>query len=296
MQQLTILFADLAGSTKLYQTEGDARAHQLISNSLARMKEVVEQNNGTLLRTVGDAVLASFPSTEDAFHGAVGIQLAHNNSLLSLRVGFHYGEVIPDKGDLYGNAVNIAARVASFAKADEICITHDCLAQLPESLKSRTDFLDLVDFKGIDEPMSVYRVYWSNETTASHTMIITPSNLQERYSASQELQIKVNEEQIQLTAKMKSVTIGRGTDNDIVIDHKSTSRNHATIKFTHGRFLMKDNSTNGTYVDRSGRPLDFLRREEIILDQDGRIGFGWKPADDDHFIITFRLVVEEETA
>lgn len=280
----------------MYQAEGDARAHQLISDSLARMKEVIEQNKGTLLRTVGDAVLASFPSTEDAFHGAVGIQLAHNNSLLSLRVGFHYGEVIPDKGDLYGNAVNIAARVASFAKADEICTTHDCVAQLPEALKSRTDFLDQVDFKGIDKPLPVYRVYWSNDAVANQTMIMTPSNLPERYNVSQYLEIMVNSERLKLTAEKKSVSFGRGTNNDVVINHKSTSRNHASIEFTHGRFLVKDNSTNGTYVDRTGRPIDFLRREEIVLDQFGCIGFGWKPADDDDVKITFRLVVEEEMA
>jgi len=129
-QTLTVLFADLAASARLYQTQGDVEAHQLVSDSLRCMHNVVDQQHGTLLRSVGDAVLASFQHADSAYLAAIDIQKAHQGLNLPVRVGFHHGKVIHDGGDVYGSAVNLAARVAAFCKADEICTTEDTIRQL----------------------------------------------------------------------------------------------------------------------------------------------------------------------
>lgn len=291
MQEITVLFADLANSTRLYQTNGDVEAHRLISDSLATMKTVIEEHDGVLLRTVGDAVLASFDNTENAFHAAIGIQQAHQETTMRVRVGFHYGEVIPDKGDIYGNAVNIAARVASFAKADEIYTTLDCIERIPVIFRSKTEFLDLIDFKGIKEALAVHRVNWTDNTLL--TEIATHVNRTARYSANQRLELICDDKKLDVSVSDSVVSFGRTEDNDVLINHESTSRNHASIEFVHGRFVLKDNSTNGTYVARPGKLMDFLRREELTLDQYGDIGFGWKPAVGIKPKISYRVVVED---
>ena len=142
-EALTIFFADIANSTRLYQDEGDVVAHRLITDCLVSLRQSVELYKGTLLRTVGDAVLASFHSSDDAMLAAIESQRLRKSSPLSIRIGFHAGEVIPDSGDVYGNAVNVAARVAGFANANEIFTTADSVRQLSPELIQATTFFDL---------------------------------------------------------------------------------------------------------------------------------------------------------
>jgi adenylate cyclase len=286
-QTLTVLFADLAGSTRLYQTQGDVEAHQRVSDSLQCMKSVIEHHSGQLLRTVGDAALASFESTDAAYLAAVDIQREHAALNLSVRVGFHYGEVIPDDGDIYGNAVNLAARVASFAEANEICTTEDAVAQLSIRHRSSTHYLDQVDFKGMSEPMSVYRVHWTGDN--GETTIITAVSRTERYKTNLVLELLIGAKHIRIDTSNPVVTFGRANDNDVIVDTESASRNHAKIELTRGRYLLHDSSTNGTYLIRGGFSPEFIRRESASLDNFGSIGLGFSPDTTSHHIIKFRV-------
>ena len=286
-QTLTVLFADLAGSTRLYQTQGDVEAHQRVSDSLQCMKSIVEHHSGQLLRTVGDAALASFESTDAAYLAAVDIQQEHTALNLSVRVGFHYGEVIPDDGDVYGNAVNLAARVASFAEANEICTTEDAVAQLSIRHRSNTHYLDQVDFKGMSEPMSVYRVHWADDS--GETAIITGVSRTERYKTNLVLELLIGAKRIRIDTSNPVVTFGRAYDNDVIIDAESASRNHAKIELIRGRYLLHDFSTNGTYLIRGGFSPEFIRRESVSLDNFGSIGLGFSPVTPSHHIIEFKV-------
>lgn len=286
-QTLTVLFADLAGSTRLYQTQGDVEAHQRVTDSLQCMKSVIERHSGLLLRTVGDAALASFESTDAAYLAALDIQREHRELNLSVRVGFHYGEVIPDAGDVYGNAVNLAARVASFAEADEICTTEDAVAQLSIRHRSSTHYLDQVDFKGMSEPLAVYRVHWTSDD--GETAIITAVSRTERYKTNLVLDLLIGAKRIRVDTSNPVVTFGRAYDNDVIVDIESASRNHAKIEFVRGRYLLQDSSTNGTYLIRGGFSPEFIRRESASLDNFGSIGLGFNPDSTSHHVIEFRV-------
>ncbi|MGK0321917.1 MAG: adenylate cyclase, partial [Granulosicoccus sp.] len=259
-QTLTVLFADLAGSTHLYQTIGDVEAHQLVTDSLQRMQVIVERHQGSLLKTVGDAVLASFEEANSAYLASIDIQREHQALSLSVRVGFHHGPVIPDGGDVYGNAVNLAARVAAFAEANEICTTEETVAQLPMRNRSSASFLASVDFKGISTAMPVYRIQWV-ENDQSETTIITTIKRTDRYQNNLVLDLVVGEKSIRIDTENPVLTFGRAANNDVTIDIESASRNHAKIEFVRGRFLIQDSSTNGTYIIRSGLSPEFIRRE-----------------------------------
>jgi class 3 adenylate cyclase len=286
-QTLTVLFADLAGSTRLYQTKGDVEAHQRVTGSLQCMRKVVERHRGTLLRTVGDAVLASFGQTDSAFLASIDIQREHQSMNLSVRVGFHHGQVIPDAGDLYGNAVNLAARVAAFAEADEICTTEDAVAQLSIRYRSSALFLDRVDFKGMDSPMPVYRIQWANDS--AETAIINAADRTQRYQTNLVLDLLIGSRRIRIDAGNPVLTFGRAFDNDVIIDIESASRNHARIELARGRYLLHDSSTNGTYLIRGGYSPEFIRRESASLDNFGSIGLGFSPDADSSHVIEFRI-------
>ncbi|MEE9318971.1 MAG: adenylate/guanylate cyclase domain-containing protein [Granulosicoccus sp.] len=287
-RELTVLFADLAGSTALYQTAGDVEAHRMVTDSLMAMKSVIENNQGILLRTVGDAVLASFDTTDAAFRASIAIQHQHIDSLMSVRVGFHFGEVIPDKGDIYGNAVNIAARVASFAKAEEIYTTEDSVEQLSIPMRSSTTFLDRIDFKGVLEPIRVYRVNWADE--APDTKIAGATSLTSRYATAFILDVMIGARHLRVDPGNPKLSFGRSVENDVVVNNDSTSRNHAAIEFYHGKYRLRDSSTNGTYIVRGGRKSEFIRREESVLEHFGSIGFGWDPTRVRADTISFKLM------
>lgn len=287
-QILTVLFADLAGSTRLYQIEGDAHAHQQVTHSLQCMRAVIERHGGELLRTVGDAALASFQTPDAAFCAAVDIQKEHAQLDLSVRVGFHHGEVIPDAGDVYGNAVNLAARVASFAEADEICTTEAAVAELSGCYRAETHYLDKVDFKGMMEPMSVYRVHWTGDQ--GETAIITAVSRTSRYPSDKVLELLVGAKQLRIDSDNPSLTFGRAFDNDVVIEVESASRNHARIEFVRGRYVLHDSSTNGTYILKSGISSEFIRRESVNLDNFGAIGLGFSPSEPTLQTIKYRLI------
>lgn len=286
-QTLTVLFADLAGSTRLYQTLGDVEAHQRVTESLHCMRAVVERHQGTLLRTVGDAVLASFLQTDSAYLAALDMQREHKALSMSVRVGFHYGEVIPDAGDVYGNAVNFAARVAAFAETDEICTTEDAVAQLSTQHRSNVVYLDRVDFKGMNEPMPVYRVQWAND--GAETAIVSAASRTQRYQNNLVLDLLIGARRIRIDRENPAVTFGRAFDNDVIIDIESASRNHAKIEMARGRFLIHDFSTNGTYLIRGGFSSEFIRRELASLDNFGSIGLGFSPDANSPHVIEFRI-------
>lgn len=290
---LTILFADVANSTRLYQNNGDVIAHRLIADCLDGLRCIVEMHDGQLLKTVGDAVLASFASAEDAMKAAIKSQRLQAESPLSIRIGFHTGEVIPDAGDVFGNTVNVAARVSSFANAEEIYTTEDTVRLLSKEMRSTTTFLDFVEFKGIHKPLPVYRVQWQDDSLtslASGTRIITAVRQSEKPRSDTALELSYGTNTIRVDESNKQIRIGREVDNDIIIDHESTSRHHAVIEYRLGRFSITDSSTNGTFVVREGTNAQFVRRETAGMESTGIVGAGWLPSSSDKDCISFRRI------
>lgn len=285
-QSIAILFADIGGSTKLYESIGDAEAHKLVARSLQRMEVAIQNNSGTLLRTVGDAALASFPNCDMAFHAAKSIQEQHSSSQLSVRIGFHYGPVIPDKGDVYGNAVNIAARVASLANLNEITTTETSVLLMSSALRQKAALLDFIQVKGIKDPLPVYRLFWRPEDE-SVTAIQTAVSISIRNPSNVELELTYCGQSFLVNQQNPLATIGRTEDCTLIVDNDCTSRNHASIELIQGKFYLQDQSTNGTYIVKTEQSPLFIRRESITIDQSGKIGAGWMPNADDTDIIHF---------
>lgn len=279
--ELAILFADIGGSTALYQRVGDAAAHQMIMDCLTAMRESVETAGGKLLRHVGDAVLASFTDCDSAFNAARAMHEAFRSSTLSVRVGFHWGEAIPDQGDVYGNAVNIAARVSSLANTDEIMVTQEVVSRLSAANVVRAQLLDRISVRGVQEPLEIHRLHWQQGETDQVTILYTPPLATEnvRHSGGFTLSLTCSGQEVSLSADGQSVTIGRSDSNSIQTAHSAASRVHATIECKAGKFILADRSTNGTYVSKHGTPAVFVHRDSYNLDGDGVLAVGFEPND-----------------
>lgn len=274
---LTILFADIGGSAALYRQEGDARAHQLVSHSLDCMKRAVETHRGRVLRTVGDSILASFEHVDEAWLGARAIQCAHRDLPLSVRVGFHHGPVIPDAGDVYGHAVNIAARVAEFARVGEIMATADAVSELSPTYQARVSAPGTIDVRGMPETLTVYRLQWDDEEPAVVTRVASSNEIVMADANDMRLRLSHDGEVLFAGPDREDVSLGRASDNDIRVVNDEASRHHAHLRYRHGQFLLQDESTNGTYVHKDSLMPFLVRRDSIVLDGRGVLSLGASP-------------------
>lgn len=288
--QLTILFADIGSSTDLYDRVGDTEAYALIAQSLAHMKQAVAANGGKVLRTVGDSVLASFENADQAFLSARAMQDAHTALPLAVRVGFHTGSVIPDGGDVYGHAVNIAARVAAFARVDEIMATEEAVRQLSIEHQSYASCGHAIDVRGVPDPVKVHRLRWQEHASAV-TQLAAGFQLRPSEQASLRLSVTYGSSQWFLGPGQSDITLGRSSENDIAVSNKEASRHHAQIRYRHGQFILHDESTNGTYVQKHTLIPFLVRRDSIVLDGQGVMCLGAQPdLEGDSELIKFELV------
>lgn len=177
--QMAILFTDLVGSTGLYEELGNAPMYVLVRRHFALLSEVVQQHQGTVVKTVGDAVMAAFELPEDAARAAIAcVQAAHKmtyeagrgtSRTLQLRAGVHIGPCLAVAGasgnvDYFGSAVNTAARVSELAQAGQVNLTHHVtrttnVKQLLETLKgSMAVAAESATVKGMAAPLAFTRI------------------------------------------------------------------------------------------------------------------------------------------
>src|SRR4029434_4950548 len=136
--EVAILFADVVGSTQLYEQLGDIKARQMVARCLDIMREATEVNQGTVIKTMGDEVMSTFPTADDAMSAARRMQaritrasdLAHDNGHVAIRIGCHYGPVVQEHRDIFGSAVHTANRMTSQAKAKQIITTLSTVQEL----------------------------------------------------------------------------------------------------------------------------------------------------------------------
>ncbi|MBC2744163.1 MAG: adenylate/guanylate cyclase domain-containing protein [Desulfosarcina sp.] len=163
---LTILFADIAESTRLYDTFGDFKARELISDCLSHLKELARENDGTVIKTIGDEVLCTFLTPNHAaetarqMHEEISFDPKMVQANIHLRIGFHHGEVLCEPGDVFGDAVNVAARMVELAKSDQIITNKETLVLMKKALKRRARIVDQTRVRGKDDIMEIHELVW----------------------------------------------------------------------------------------------------------------------------------------
>lgn len=288
---LCVLFADVSGSTRLYEKLGDADALRAVELCIERMCMVTQEGGGRIVKTIGDEVMAVFDSAPAGMSAACTIQQQMDalpplgGQKLGVRIGFHYGPVLIERQDCFGDTVNIAARMVGLAKSGQILTTNETIAALPPSLRESARDLDAVPVKGKAEAIRIFEVIWHEQ--ADLTMIATRTS--RTLTPAGRLVLSYQGAVVTLDAKGVSLAVGRDATNEVVVTGKQASRQHARFERRRDKFVLIDQSTNGTYVRFDGEEEIVLRREEAILRGRGLVGFGASIANCDGDVLEFEV-------
>ena len=290
-KKLAILFADISGSTALYEKLGDKLARQLISRCLAIMNGALATHNGTLIKTIGDEILCTFPTAEAALNAACEMQLAAQTDNQSsehsmyLRIGFHYGDVICEDSDIYGDAVNVAARVTAITRANQIMTTSAAVASLPPALHGKVRKILRADIRGKQEQLDIHQVTWEFEDMGS-TRIGMPA-FRKQHVDGNELTLTYRDQSYTVNEQNKKLLLGRDNSCQIRVKSDVASRQHANVELRFGNFILSDHSSNGSYIRYSNGEVTRLNREDAVLRGNGSISLGQPSPDNPSDLIEF---------
>ena len=282
--ELAILFADVVGSTRIYEVMGDTRARELVLTCVDIMRNATEQNHGTVIKTIGDEIMATFPTANDALNAASRMQhdirmhteLTIEGQPIAIRIGGHFGPVVLENRDIFGAAVHTANRMTSQAKAGQIMVTSSVVERLAPEWRSAVRQIDVATLRGKTSEDELYEVLWQKEDATSMLPAIALGG-GGRDNKFKRLRLKFQNQEIVLDEHRVSIAIGRAEENDVVIKGNLISRLHARIELTRHKFYVIDQSTNGTFVTTREGEESFVRRDTMQLKGEGLIGFGRAP-------------------
>lgn len=270
---LAVLFADVSGSTRLYEQLGDARALATMGRCLGLARDAAAGHGGRLIKTIGDEAMLVFPTADQAAAAAAEIQLKMaemarvDNLRVAFRIGFHFGAAIEMDGDVFGDSVNTAARMVALAKGGQIILSSFTAEALSPHLRGQLRELDVLTVKGKEKDIGIVELVWQD--SADLTALVTRPKARSAFC-----ELRHGARTIQLDAGTSSLTLGRDAQSDVVIADRLASRLHARIERRRDKFVLIDQSSNGTYVTVEGEREILLRREELLLRGRGHISFG----------------------
>jgi hypothetical protein len=191
---------------------------------------------------------------------------------LSLRIGFHAGPVVQRDGDVFGDTVNMASRLAAQATKGQVLTSADTVAKLSPLLRSSTRQLYDIAVKGKADEVSLCEVLWSKDPDVTDL----PLAQADKPTHDTRLRLRLGNREMVRKRRVESITIGRDPDSTLVLTEDETaSRQHCVIERRQNHFVIRDHSSNGTFIFVEGDKDDIvLRREEFVLRGHGWITFG----------------------
>lgn len=276
---VAVLFADISGSTRLYEQLGDTAAFTQISDCIEIFAATARTFEGWISKTIGDGLICVFPTADAAAQAACEMQARvsqrqaqYGKVKLAVRIGFHLGPVLRNGNEVFGDTVRLASEIAARATASHIAVSAPTAALLSPALNLRVRKLDPMPSSSRQHDLDIHEIAWDSsdtETDLSGRAGMTARLLEPRL---------VLEYRGQTRIFRQTLLIGRGETNDLVVDDPMTSRHHARIERRNDHFVLIDQSTNGTFVTVQGGREIPLRRSEFILFGEGRLACGDSPA------------------
>jgi len=294
--ELAILFADVVGSTQLYESLGDERARETVALCIDVMRKATEKNNGTVIKTMGDEVMATFPTPDDALNaGALMLRRVEESSELlvggdqvKVRIGCHYGPVVLENRDIFGSAVHTANRMTSQAKGGQILTTSGTVNRLSPAWRAAVRQIDIAHLRGRSDEMALFEVLWQSEDVTSMLPSLKMEDL--KPGSSTQLILDFDGHEYIMDETNDGLTMGRADGNGLVVKGNLISRQHARIELRKSHFVLIDQSTNGTFVAVDGEPEEyFVRRDSMQLHGSGAISLGKKAEAAKGRLVKFRL-------
>jgi class 3 adenylate cyclase len=270
----TILFVDLTDSTGLYERLGDEKALRYSSHAIACWQRIVDAVSGRVVKRIGDELLCVFPNAENAAQAALDIQCALDSGLPSVemelhaRIGFHAGPFLEENGDVFGDTVNLAARVVSLAQPGQILTTSDTVKELPPFFAMRSQTLGSTAVKGKSGSIGICELVWKAAIQTQFTPITNP------VAAEKSMLIRRGEDRFVIDCERPALRLGRFDHNDLVLESNVVSRSHCRIEYRRGRFVLIDESCNGTWLHPPNGEPRRVHQNELTLPRIGYLGLG----------------------
>jgi class 3 adenylate cyclase len=289
--ELAVLFADVVGSTELYRLLGDLHARDIVGTCIDVMSVATQQHQGTVIKTIGDEVMATFPSADDALNAAAQMhqqtashaQLKTQSRPVAIRIGCHVGPVVLEAGDVFGATVHIAKRVTDEAKGAQVLTTAATVEKVSTGWRTSCRPVGFATLKGVGGEVILFEVLWKKD--AEVTSMVRALDLPLR--PPRRLRLRTGDSDVLVDNQTRSVTIGRDKANRLVVEGTLISRLHARIDFHLNSFVLVDQSTNGTFVQTAGGEESFVRRDSVQIKGEGMIGLGRLPEQDSPQTIRF---------
>jgi class 3 adenylate cyclase len=294
LQCLAVLYADISGSSRLYEQFGDATAQRDIVRCLTLLTEVAQAHGGRLEQTIGDEVMCSFVLPERAAEAAVAMHeklreasaaKAFVSGTLRVRIGWHYGVAEASNGELGGALPIVAQQVTALSRPDEILASDAAVAALSSFWRDAAQRLDTIDSRVDGQPLTIYRLPWDKDEEVTHFRL---NKAPTRVITSMRLILRHGERELVLNADHRRCSIGRGRDSDLATGSRFTSKRHAEVVYRRGRFYVIDNSINGTFIAPDGGVVQHLHHEEAPLLGTGVIMFGSPTTKDPDASVNYR--------
>ena len=173
--EVAILFADVVGSTQIYDRFGDTKASETVAHCLEVMKDATHQFSGTVIKTIGDEVMSTFATVDDAMGAASQMQVrissdgegGEDRIPVSIRIGCHFGPVVKETNDIFGAAVHTANRMTSQAKANQIIISGTSVDQMSDEWKVQTRQIDVATVRGRLDEVALFELIWQPDEATS---------------------------------------------------------------------------------------------------------------------------------
>lgn len=304
----TVMFADLTGSTGVFEKLGNEAATQAITSLTQWIGQVCKLHGGRVVKTLGDGVLALFPDGACAVEAVVQLQRDHEKRQaqrgpahqMQLQVGLDCGEIVEVDGDCYGDAVNVASRLSDLSGARQIWASETVIGQMAMAPPGvRFHSLGSVAIRGKAQQRKLFRVDWQED--AASDMMTLPAfepmrtGAIARASPRGTLELGYLDVTRSFTDEELPVHLGRAREAEFVVGDRRVSRLHARIEWRNNGFVLVDLSSFGTCVRFAGSRTELtLRREECVLHDQGEIALA--PSFSDLMVptINFSLSVRSE--
>ena len=280
----TVMFADLTGSTSVFEALGNDAATQAVRTLTDWIGRTCEQHDGRVIKYMGDGVLALFHRASDAMEAAVSMQREHTRRQeqrgpvhqMQLQFGLASGDVVEVAGDCFGDAVNMAARLTDLSGPAEILVTDAVVRQLagpPPGVRFHD--MGLVPIRGKSQEHRLFRIEWHEDTsTAMMTLPASDALIGRKRKAVADatLILRYLDLANEFGSDEMPVHLGRAREAEFAVPDPRVSRLHARIEWRGHGFALVDLSSNGTCVRFDGAPTEVrLRRDDCVLHAGGEI-------------------------
>ncbi len=269
-----VIFAELIGATELYARAGDTAAHEAISGYAGKLGEAAASSGARVIKRIGGRLMLVAASADAAARAAVALHVAAGKfpaaepASLTLGVGFHYGPVIQNNDDFFGDAVNVAARLVEKAARGQILLAAETAGSLSPLYRGSVRRLYSIPVKGHKE-LALCELTWRADEPATFYPLAAPPPLLDA-----KLKLRYRGTKLVLKRSLEALTIGRDSGCGLAVDDEHASRQHCVIHRRSSHFVLADKSTNGTYVTIEGEEEVRLQRDELALRKHGWISLG----------------------